>query len=670
MLSRFHKGASLKTTHWLRIVALMLLCCAGVPAQKPRVTAPPPQTPPQTPPAPEATVAETPHEMTATDVQAFLDGFLPMQLERENIAGAVVCVVRDGKVLFAKGYGYSDVDKKKPVSPDNTLFRPGSISKLFTWTAVMQLVQQGKLNLDHDVNDYLDFKIPATYPQPITLRNVMTHTTGFEETIKELFVREGTPVRPLKEYLVRHLPKRIFPPGTVPAYSNYGATLAGYIVEHVSGRPFNDYITENIFRPLGMEHSSFAQPLPAELKPLVSNGYELGSGKPKPLEVIPPAPAGALSASAADLSRFMLAHLQDGKLENAQILSPETARQMHARQDFFPAGLNGMALGFYEETRNGHRIIGHGGDTFYFHSDLHLVLDAQVGFFISYNSAGKGEISARGALWKHFMDRYFPYTQPDAPAVSSATTDVRTVSGYYITSRRAQSTFVSVPNAFSQIHVAPDSEGTIKVFPFKDYSGQTRRWRAIAPMVYQEVNSQDRIAFQKGANGRLELHISFPAIIFQRTSRLDSTPWNRTVSYYALTIMVLTLVVWPVAWLVRRHYGFKLDLTPTQQRLRLAIKLVCAVDVLFIAGLAITFSAAEDLTFLSGKLDPLILLLQVVGLIGAVGTLLVIYATLQLWRAPNIWKGVRWLNLLIVLACIFFTWFVVHWKMINFNMDY
>jgi len=131
---------------------------------------------PKQPVSPDTSAAETPHEMTAADVEAFLDGFMPMQLERENIAGAVVLVVKDGKVLFSRGYGYGDVEKKTPVSPGSTLFRPGSISKLFTWTAVMQLVEQNKLDLDHDINSYLDFKIPATYPQPITLRHLMTHT--------------------------------------------------------------------------------------------------------------------------------------------------------------------------------------------------------------------------------------------------------------------------------------------------------------------------------------------------------------------------------------------------------------------------------------------------------------------------------------------------------------
>ena len=259
-------------------VALQFAMFVSMPmAQSPKVTPVPPT--PQAPTAGESRVTEPPHALTAEDVHAFLDGFVPMQLEREDIAGAVVLVVKDGTILFAKGYGYSDVEKKTPVTVDATLFRPGSVSKLFTWTAVMQLVEQGKLDLDRDINEYLDFKIPAKFGKPITLRNIMTHTPGFEEQIKDLITEDAAPAATLKQHLVTHIPERIFPPGTTPAYSNYGASLAGYIVERVSGRPFNDYVTENIFKPLGMSHSTFAQPLPAELKPLMSNGYRLGSGK-------------------------------------------------------------------------------------------------------------------------------------------------------------------------------------------------------------------------------------------------------------------------------------------------------------------------------------------------------------------------------------------------------
>ena len=215
--------------------------------------------------------------MTATDVEAFLDGLVPLQLKQADIAGATISVVKDGKLLFAKGYGYADVANKKPVSAQETLFRPGSISKLFTWTAIMQLYEQGKLDLDRDINEYLDYKIPDAFGKPITLKNVMTHTPGFEEQVKDLITQNsGAPN--LGQYLKTHIPARIYPPGTVPAYSNYATAVAGYIVERVSGRPFDEYVAENIFKPLNMTHSTFTQPLPSNLAPLMSNGYRLGFG--------------------------------------------------------------------------------------------------------------------------------------------------------------------------------------------------------------------------------------------------------------------------------------------------------------------------------------------------------------------------------------------------------
>ena len=186
-------------------------------------------------------------ELTKADFETFLDALIPSQLQNRNIAGAVVSVVKDGNVLFQKGYGYADVEAKTPVLPDQTLFRPGSISKLFTATAVMQLVEQGKLDLDRDVNDYLDFPIPKTYPEPITLRQLLTHTGGFEETLKNLFVAHESDMKSLRTYLVNQMPARIFPPGKVPSYSNYGFTLAGYIVERVSGEKFERYVDEPHF---------------------------------------------------------------------------------------------------------------------------------------------------------------------------------------------------------------------------------------------------------------------------------------------------------------------------------------------------------------------------------------------------------------------------------------
>lgn len=657
-------------TRFRLVLALLLFVLSSAFAQKPNV--PPASKPPVQPPTPvaETKMNEPVHEMTAADIAAFLDGFVPMQLERENIAGAVVSVVKDGNLLFARGYGCSDAEKKNPVSVDGTLFRPGSISKLFTWTAVMQLVEQGKLDLDRDVNTYLDFKIPDTFPQPITLRNIMTHTTGFEESVKELFVPEdGKPIS-LKDYLPNHIPKRIFPPGATPAYSNYAATLAGYIVERVSGRPFNDYVMENIFKPLKMPHSTFAQPLPDELKPLMSKGYKTGSEKPKPFEIIVPAPAGSLSSTAADLSRFMIAHLQNGKLDDAQILRPQTAEQMHGRQPWFSPEMNAMALGFYEESRNGHRIIGHGGDTIYFHSDMHLMLDAGVGFFVSYNSAGKGEISARSALWQHFLDRYFPYTPPPTATVANASADAAAVSGYYMSSRRSDSSFLKAQEAFGQIQVSAGSDGMLRIDRFKDRRDELIKWKEIGPMVYRDADGQDRIAFVRDPSGRLVLMIDFPAIVFQRVSWKDSTPWNLFVSIASLSVLALTLLFWPVAAAIRSHHRVRLEMSSQQRRLRMVMRLVCVLYIIFAIGMALTLQTDDPLVLLSGKLDTRLLVFQGIGIFGIVGSLVVIYAAIRYWGERNLWFWTKVWNLLVMLSTIAMAWFAIHWNLVNFNMNY
>jgi CubicO group peptidase (beta-lactamase class C family) len=643
-----------------------LLGCLAV-AQAPKATPVPPA--PQLPTAGESRVTEPSHELTAADVHAFLDGFVPMQLEREDIAGAVVLVVKDGAIFFAKGYGYSDVDKKTPVTVDATLFRPGSISKLFTWTAVMQLVEQGKLDLDRDVNEYLDFKIPPKFGKPITLRQIMTHTPGFEEQVKDLINEEGAPIATLKQHLVEHIPDRIFPPGTTPAYSNYGASLAGYVVERVSGRPFNDYVAENIFKPLGMSRSTFAQPLPAELKPLMSNGYRAGSGKSQPFEIIEEAPAGALAATASDLARFMIAHLQNGKFENAQILRPETAANMHARQFGLSPALNGMCLGFYEESRNGHRIIGHGGDTIYFHSDLHLMLESGVAFFVSYNSAGKGDISPRTALWEHFLDRYFPYTPPKVEKLSSADSDAKTVAGHYLSSRRSESNFLKVAAVDDNVTVTPDENGTIKVEPLKDFNGKIKKWQEIAPLVYRSVTGQDLIAFRRDDRGKMQLVPNFPAVVLQRVPMVAGSDFNQLLILAVLIVLGLTVLCWPVAAMVRRHYHQRLELDVRYMRLRPWMRVVCAADVAFLVIFFIAITS-DGLGALSSRTDAKLHAIQVLGVLGAVGTVVVLLACLRSWKDHQVWFWTKVWNLLVLLACIGFVWFSYHWNLLNFNLNY
>jgi CubicO group peptidase (beta-lactamase class C family) len=608
--------------------------------------------------------------LTAADMESFLDGMMPLQLAREDIAGAVIAVVKDGKILFAKGYGYSDVAKRTPVSPEATLFRPGSISKLFTWTAVMQLVEQGKLDLDSDVNQYLDFKIPDTYPKPITLRNIMTHTSGFEETDKELFLPDVKDLKPLDDYLKTHLPERIFPPGVTPAYSNYATSMAGYIVQRVSGQAYDDYIESHILKPLGMAHSSFRQPLPDALKPLLSNGYNVASKPARPFEVVQAWPAGSSSVSANDITRLMIAHLKDGRFEGVQILRPETARLMHSRQFENHPGLNGMALGFYEETRNGHRIIGHAGDTICFHSDLHLMPDAGLGFFISYNSAGKGEISPRAAVWNQFLDRYFPYIPPSVTAAASAG-DARMVSGDYITSRRSQTTILSLLTLLGELKVSQNTDGTISAGAFKELSGQPKHFREIAPLLFREVNGQSLLGFKRDDSGRLVMAIDFPFMVFQKAHWYQSSLFNMIILIGSLSVFALTLLLWPVAALVRRHYGRKLDLSPAEKRWRLLVRLVCAVDVAFVlAWLAALSGAFDDLAKLNRALDPVLHIVELIGWIGVLGTLGALYNIFRFWNYRERWWWAKVHDSGITLACLGFSWFVLHWNLLHWGLNY
>ena len=612
-------------------------------------------------------------ELTPADLEAFLDGFMPQQIEKADIAGTVIAIVKDGKVIFEKGYGYSDVEKKTPVSPQDTLFRPGSISKTFTWTAVMQQVEQGKLDLDRDVNQYLDFKIPQTFGKPTTLRDIMTHRSGLEETIKDLFVADQKELTPMAQYLPSHLPTQIFAPGTVPAYSNYATTVAAYIVQRVSGQDFNDYLDEHFFKPLNMTRATFRQPLPDSLKPFMSNGYGLGSGKPKHFEWVEVAPAGSLSASAESMAHWMIMHLQNGKYGDVQILKPETAIQMHARQEGWPAGMNAMALGFYEQNMNGHRIIAHGGDTEAFHSNMLLLLDANVGLFVSYNSSGRPEHGdARGDLFIKFMDRYFPGVPSNEPTIASAKDDAQAVAGSYTFSRRFETNILAVTTMLGEAKLVADpKDNTIYLDGFfKKENGQPRHFREIAPMVFRSVDGPEKVTFVTDKSGNRTAYIDYPFMVLQQVgSALDKQIVNYVIIGFGIGVIALTILLWPVAAILRKHYDKPLTLDAGSRRWRRFVKLACIIDIVYLICLALVLNALEKLELGTGG-DLKIHLLQVLGVLGGVGALFTIVAAIKSWADAQQWVWYKIWNTLLAVGCVGFFWFLVHWHLLNFNLRY
>ncbi|HEY4271444.1 MAG TPA: serine hydrolase domain-containing protein [Candidatus Udaeobacter sp.] len=613
-------------------------------------------------------------ELTKADFETFLDALIPSQLRNRNIAGAVVSVVKDGQVLFQKGYGYANFEAKKPVVPDQTLFRPGSISKLFTATAVMQLVEQGKLDLDRDVNDYLDFAIPKTYPEPVTLRQLLTHTAGFEETLKNLFVAHESDMKPLRTYLVNQMPARIFPPGKIPSYSNYGFTLAGYIVERMSGERFEDYIDNHILKPLRMTNSTFDQPLPSQLAPQMSKGYLNASKKPRDFEFVQAAPAGALSTTAADMTRFMLAFLEDGSTDGVAILKPETVRQMQTRKFELDPMICGLGITFMEYWMKPVRAIGHGGDTVYFHSDMVLVPDAHVGYFLSYNSLGKNVGGSRGEVLRTFMNRYFPNPGEPKANVDANTqkSDGRKVSGVYEGTRRGETTFLKLIALIDQFRVSSDKEGILTVEGNKNQSGELKKWKEIAPLVYNEVDGPERIAFRRDSSGRVREMLPFPAIY--EGQRL---PWYASKTFVGLVIggnlllVVLTVLLWPAAVLIRRKYERPLFSAKTDRVLYVVSRVVCVGELIFILAPVIAFSQGlEHIVIFGDAINPWLRALHIFGWILMAGIVLLIIAAVRFVRLPGHGLWFRAHAILLAIGGIAFAVFAWQYHLLDASLRF
>lgn len=622
-------------------------------------------------PADQANARANP--VAAADVEAWLDGFLPYALGNGRIAGAVVVVVdRNGPVL-AKGYGFSDVAKRTPVSPDATLFRPGSVSKLFTWTAVMQEVEAGRLDLDADVNKYLDFNIPPFGSKPVTLRQIMTHTAGFEESLRYLISNNGDGMMPLGALVKRSLPQRVFGPGTTPAYSNYATALAGYLVERVSGIPLEDYIEQRIFRPLGMARSTFRQPLPAALQPLMSSGYKDSTGKAQPFEYVLPWPAGSLSATGADMGRFMIAHLNAG----SGLLKPETARMM---QDYKAPGitaLNRMALGFYEQNINGHRAISHGGDTTQFHSNLVLFPDAGLGIYISINSSGSAAVTGgiRSALVQGFANRYLPAVVPTRTPLDETESRSRAaqLTGNYVVSRGSKTNFLSLLGLLGQGKVFVDEEGRLQFPSLDPLSAAPRDWVEVAPYVWEDRNTGEKLAAEVKGGKVLQLSVEpvSPFMIYEPAPFGTNAAWLLPVLGIALVLIGLAAIFWPVRAAVRWYFGADFALTgPSLAAWRLS-RLAAWLVLLAAAGwigLIAAFSA--DISSIGGPLDWLVQSLRMLSpvaalaLVGGAGWHLV--SCFRLRRRWTMKLGA----LLLVASGLICLWVVLAFNLYGFGLVY
>ena len=528
------------------------------PAEPSSAPSPAATQPAKIPPAATSNIAAQRGPTNVADLEAFLDGIMAIQLADKHIAGATISVVVDDKLFFAKGYGFAEVAAQKPVSAEATMFRIASVSKLFTWTAVMQLAEQGKLDLDADINKYLtDFKVPETFPQPITLKNLLTHTPGFEDQFIGLFAHSPNTSETLGEILARELPTRVRGPGQLASYSNHGTALAGYIVSQVAGMPWEDYIEKNILEPLDMHHTTVRQPPEDKLPADLSKGYKFVRGKfqEEGFEYVPTAPAGVMSASAGDMAKFMIAHLQNGRYESTRILQEDSARKMRETLFTHDDRLEGMAYGFMRATYNGEHILHHGGDTLLFHSFFVMLPERGTGFFVSYNTDTAGG-RPRTELMEAFLDRYYPATSKTAPEPLAGFSDrAARYTGTYCGIRRSYTSVAKLGALLNAAKVTADGE-TLVV----SGGSSPKRYFEIAPLVFRQEGGQETLVFGEDAKGNVT------QLFFGNNpaGALVRLPWyetpNFTIALLAIggALLLSAIIGWPLVGFVSRgspHLG-------------------------------------------------------------------------------------------------------------------
>jgi len=624
--------------------------------------------------APVATGAAATASQTQTqdlsdpaELESFVDGTMASHMESHHIPGATVAVAKDGELFFAKGYGYADVEEQIPVRANRTLFRVGSVSKLVTFTTVMQGVESDDLALDADVNGYLadsPLTIPDTYEDPVTLRHLGTHTGGFEDRYEGLFLYDAADLRPLGVALAENRPARVRPPGEYAAYSNWGAALAGHVVAERAGTSFDEYVEANVFDPLGMERSTFRQPVPSRLEGDLATGYRYRNGafEAGRFEYVGIPPAGSMSATATDMSRFMLAHLGSGAYDGARILNTTTARTMHGQQFAHDSRLNGMAYGFVEQDQNGERVIGHGGATELFHTQLVLLPEHDVGLFVSYNAPGGGIAGTQ--FVEAFLDRYYPgedvtLTTPDGAAERAAS-----LTGEYRSTRVPYTTWwkFAALQQVVQVQATPEGDLVTALPGGAQFGIGPTRWVEVEPMVYREAGGDDTLVFREDGAGQLRAFFgSNPAAAYEQLAWYETS----NVTLLAVVGSLLLFLSAGLLWLVLAGYRWRTGQPPWSRRTWAARGLVAGLAVLllvFLAGLASV--ASDPYSVFAGQsglvqvtlLVPYVVLLLAPGVVG--------FAVLS-WRTRE-WSVLSRLHYtLLALVALLVVWEFVYWRFIG-----
>ena len=593
-----------------------------------------------------------------SQIKTFFDQTIINYKNQYNIPGISLSVVNSTDILHIKGYGFANIEENKLVNPNTTMFRAASVSKLFTWTAVMQLYEQGLIDLEADINIYLShFQIPQKYDVPITMLHLMSHSAGFDQP----FFYRNIPLSvedllPLEIYLKKYMPSLVRAPGEFSTYSNYGSALAGQIVSEISGLPFEEYIEKNIFEPLGMNYSTFRQPVQDELLDEVVTGYllsEEGVLEPQNFVYRPLPPAGTISISAYDAAQFMMAHLNNGTRDGISILNETTTQFMHQQHFTNDPRLPGFAHGFIEYYKNGYRIIEHGGDISFSQSQLILIPSENIGYFINYNA---NHYPLRSTLFEEFMNMFFPGDTIDILYPSSNFREEgKRFEGRYYNTRSDYTTVLHISHLTDFEVVRITNEGYLLLWGIQ--------FVQIDDLLFRAHNFDMSIAFKEDNKGRITQIFSEATYVLEKQIGLSSLPFSFTVLGISVVVLLFTLV-YPLIrkFIQKRKNNGKSKFTTIDkisQMFALSSNIAFITYFVIFTPLMTTFDNSDKLLFLLNGLTilPLIFILPLLGLF--------ICMILMLRNKElNLENGIIY-SLQIVFTVIFFSW-LFYWNWVGF----
>jgi CubicO group peptidase (beta-lactamase class C family) len=541
----------------------------------------------------------------------------------------------------------------------------------------MQLAEQGKLDLDADINTYLDFHIPDTYPQPITLKHLLTHTSGFEDRWFGSAVTDARGLLPPRDWLVSDIWARVNPPGEYARYSNYNAILAGYIVAQVSGQPYDQYIQEHIFDPLGMAHSSAEWTLPAELIPLESLGYTFAHGafQPFPDYFGQPAgmPSGGHHATVTDMARFMIAHLQDGRysdaaISEARILKDSTTQRMHTTLYTPDPRLGGTAYGMFDWSDNGQKMLGNEGYLPPMHSEMLLLPDQNLGIYVNYNSEGGGMLTAQHTGFQRaFFDHYYPAPEvaPIEPPADFGERADRFV-GVYNT-LGPSTTLVKIGALFGggyAVKISNPGDGTL-LFGME---GIELRFAEVEPLYFRQVGGPFAIVFREDDRGRIT-HLFTDLMPQYSLLRLDwyQTPsFNMALLQACLLIFLSMVAVSLIRWIRNRRRGG--NWKSASSSIRAADWIILSISILnlvFVAGLM--WGVTQSMQNILLDVSPIIKVVLGLGLLSAALTVAALVYTVLAWKDKYWSIGSRLHYTVAAIAAVVFVWFLNYWNLLGWR---